>query len=131
MRDVRACRDMGRFLGDVAADVPLSVHTKAVSTREKGGYVFPKRNGTANGNRTRILALKGLRANRCTIAAWNEDNLLIIGETQANRYVRRNLGSRCATTLFGRPTLRARRFGWLRASLRWTLRDRRQIQEVQ
>jgi hypothetical protein len=25
--------------------------------------------GTANGNRTRILALKGLRANRCTIAA--------------------------------------------------------------
>src|SRR5579862_9997143 len=28
--------------------------------------------GTANGNRTRILALKGLRANRCTIAASDE-----------------------------------------------------------
>jgi hypothetical protein len=28
--------------------------------------------GTANGNRTRILALKGLRANRCTIAAWEQ-----------------------------------------------------------
>ena len=26
------------------------------------------RSGSANGNRTRILALKGLRANRCTIA---------------------------------------------------------------
>jgi hypothetical protein len=30
--------------------------------------------GTANGNRTRILALKGLRANRCTIAAWSEND---------------------------------------------------------
>src|SRR5438046_1236258 len=31
--------------------------------------------GTANGNRTRILALKGLRANRCTIAAWEQSRL--------------------------------------------------------
>ena len=29
--------------------------------------------GTANGNRTRILALKGLRANRCTIAALEKE----------------------------------------------------------
>src|SRR5260221_6327275 len=101
------------------------------------GCEIQERDGTANGNRTRILALKGLRANRCTIAAWNEDILLIIRETQANRYVRKNLvvtagnlGRRCPTTLFGRPTLRARRFGWLRASLHWILLDRRQTQEV-
>ena len=29
--------------------------------------------GSANGNRTRILALKGLRANRCTIAPPGEE----------------------------------------------------------
>ena len=38
--------------------------------------------GTANGNRTRILALKGLRANRCTIAALRKETLSIIRETQ-------------------------------------------------
>ena len=30
--------------------------------------IQPANFGSANGNRTRILALKGLRANRCTIA---------------------------------------------------------------
>ena len=33
--------------------------------------------GTANGNRTRILALKGLRANRCTIAALGKESTLL------------------------------------------------------
>src|SRR5216684_892469 len=43
--------------------------------------------GTANGNRTRILALKGLRANRCTIAA-----LLVYFSINPARY-------RCAAEL--------------------------------
>jgi hypothetical protein len=34
-----------------------------------GAWFGEDKFGTANGNRTRILALKGLRANRCTIAA--------------------------------------------------------------
>jgi hypothetical protein len=41
---------------------------------EKSDAEFAKDFGTANGNRTRILALKGLRANRCTIAAWSEND---------------------------------------------------------
>jgi hypothetical protein len=52
------------------------------------------RSGSANGNRTRILALKGLRANRCTIApqrcrcfhltrfGWNPRKLQPVGEKQ-------------------------------------------------
>ncbi len=52
----------------------VSVREYAVATREKGGTVIQKICGTANGNRTRILALKGLRANRCTIAASSEND---------------------------------------------------------
>jgi hypothetical protein len=37
----------------------VSELAKAVATRENSGAVFPKDFGTANGNRTRILALKG------------------------------------------------------------------------
>src|SRR6266446_5474513 len=36
---------------------------------------YNQRNGSANGNRTRILALKGLRANRCTIAPLRDLHL--------------------------------------------------------
>ena len=50
----------------------VSVIAKAETVRETSGAVFQKDFGTANGNRTRILALKGLRANRCTIAASDE-----------------------------------------------------------
>jgi hypothetical protein len=39
---------------------------RGIGSAKQGGEKL----GTANGNRTRISALKGPRANRCTIAAW-------------------------------------------------------------
>ena len=46
----------------------LGVNAKNI-TKRIGACSGEDKFGTANGNRTRILALKGLRANRCTIAA--------------------------------------------------------------
>src|SRR6266852_4556762 len=61
----------------VSLDLTHPVYTREnraanATSQPEWRYVQPKdqnqRNGSANGNRTRILALKGLRANRCTIA---------------------------------------------------------------
>src|SRR5260370_1425920 len=48
---------------------PSKSHTaNASADAGQGDGTYNQRSGSANGNRTRILALKGLRANRCTIA---------------------------------------------------------------
>src|SRR5271169_4448691 len=51
-----------------------------METREQNKF------GSANGNRTRILALKGLRANRCTIAPPGKLQSKIIREMRGFRY---------------------------------------------
>src|ERR1700758_344053 len=61
----------------------LGVNAKNI-TKRIGACSGEDKFGTANGNRTRILALKGLRANRCTIAA-------LVGERQSNYYTRNGL----------------------------------------
>src|SRR5215469_2313556 len=53
--------------------------------REKRVVGMPADFGSANGNRTRISALKGPRANRCTIAPRSESAGLIEFSTQGLR----------------------------------------------
>jgi hypothetical protein len=57
---------------------PLYANVKNITKRRVARFGKDKF-GTANGNRTRILALKGLRANRCTIAA-------LLGELEPINY---------------------------------------------
>ena len=60
---------------------------------EKHSTLEGKKHGSANGNRTRISALKGPRANRCTIAPqWGHYNPSIIREYGSTRHARLALG---------------------------------------
>src|SRR5580700_2119217 len=101
--------------------------------------------GSANGNRTRISALKGPRANRCTIAPNSVGTTYKsyqTGENSPNRIgtdphpklggCRNVLATkRPASIYFGGPEIpRAKPSEWLRAWLRWKLAGHPQIRGV-
>src|SRR6266446_4133320 len=62
---------------------------------------YNQRSGSANGNRTRILALKGLRANRCTIAP-QRDLYPTMQSPPNSRQANQALASRSVSRLSGR-----------------------------
>ena len=92
-------------------------------TKWIGAWFGEDKFGTANGNRTRILALKGLRANRCTIAA-------LLGELQPINYTENFKFALRGLSSYGLPIPRARPSESLRACSRWTSADRPQTPAV-
>src|ERR1700686_206609 len=103
----------------------VGVGGRAMFRQDQGKEKF----GSANGNRTRISALKGPRANRCTIAPQlRKGNLARIEKKRGMHKAtdENERGSRwCVTTSGGLGILRARPSGWLLVWIRWRRRGRR------